>query len=214
MIFRIDLKIFIFLILFYFTRQIEIYSMIMLFAIIHEFSHLLAGILLKMKVKRVTLMPMGLSIEFKLTEKDYNDKILKSNKLEIKRIIVALAGPLTNILIIYLVKYLQISNELGETIIYSNLILAIFNLIPIYPLDGGRILKSILSLFISKKNATIFMNKISNAILFLLTFLFSILIYYYQNIALLFILIYLWYIVLRENRIYKNKIKLYRLINL
>ena len=214
MIFRIDLKIFIFLILFYFTRQIEIYSMIMLFAIIHEFSHLLAGILLKMKVKRVTLMPMGLSIEFKLTEKDYNDKILKSNKLEIKRIIVALAGPLTNILIIYLVKYLQISNELGETIIYSNLILAIFNLIPIYPLDGGRILKSILSLFISKKNATIFMNKISNAILFLLTFLFSILIYYYQNIALLFILIYLWYIALRENRIYKNKIKLYRLINL
>ena len=214
MIFRIDLKIFIFLILFYFTRQIEIYSMIMLFAIIHEFSHLLAGILLKMKVKRVTLMPMGLSIEFKLTEKDYNDKILKSNKLEIKRIIVALAGPLTNILIIYLVKYLQISNELGETIIYSNLILAIFNLIPIYPLDGGRILKSILSLFISKKNATIFMNKISNAILFLLTFLFSILIYYYQNIALLFILIYLWYIALRENRIYKNKIRLYRLINL
>ena len=214
MIFRIDLKIFIFLILFYFTRQIEIYSMIMLFAIIHEFSHLLAGILLKMKVKRVTLMPMGLSIEFKLTEKDYNDKILKSNKLEIKRIIVALAGPLTNILIIYLVKYLQISNELGETIIYSNLILAIFNLIPIYPLDGGRILKSILSLFISKKNATIFINKISNAILFLLTFLFSILIYYYQNIVLLFILIYLWYIALRENRIYKNKIRLYRLINL
>ena len=38
--FRIDLKIFAFLILFYFTRQIEIYALIMLFAIIHELSHL------------------------------------------------------------------------------------------------------------------------------------------------------------------------------
>ena len=40
--FRIDLKIFAFFILFYFTRQIEIYSMIMLFCIIHELGHLLA----------------------------------------------------------------------------------------------------------------------------------------------------------------------------
>ena len=44
--FRIDLKIFIFLIIFYFTKQIEIYAMIMLFALIHELGHLLAGILM------------------------------------------------------------------------------------------------------------------------------------------------------------------------
>ena len=62
MVFRIDLKIFAFLILFYFTRQIEIYWVIMVFAIIHECSHLLAGLILKMKVKNVTLMPVGLSI--------------------------------------------------------------------------------------------------------------------------------------------------------
>ena len=43
--FRIDLKIFIFLIIFYFTRQIEIYSILMLFALIHELGHLLAGLL-------------------------------------------------------------------------------------------------------------------------------------------------------------------------
>lgn len=39
---KIDLKIFIFLILFYFTRQIKIYSVMMLFCIIHEFGHLLS----------------------------------------------------------------------------------------------------------------------------------------------------------------------------
>ena len=45
--FRIDLKIFIFLIIFYFTKQIEIYAMIMLFALIHELGHLLADLYVK-----------------------------------------------------------------------------------------------------------------------------------------------------------------------
>ena len=40
--FKIDLKIFIFLLLFYFTRQIKIYSIMMLFGIIHELGHLIS----------------------------------------------------------------------------------------------------------------------------------------------------------------------------
>lgn len=197
------------MVLFYLTRQIEIYGIIMIFAIIHELCHLLAGLLLKMKVKRITLMPVGLSIEFALTQEDYNVKVLKSNRLEIKRIIIAMAGPLANIAIMFMVSLINISSDLGKTILYSNFLIAIFNLLPIYPLDGGRILKAILSLLVTKKKATIYMNKISNIILFLITFLFSILIYYLKNMALLVILIYLWYIVLKQNKIYKMKVKLY-----
>ena len=209
MIFRIDLKIFAFLVLLYFTKQIEIYGIIMALAIIHEITHLLAGIFLKMKLKKITLMPLGLSVEFNLNPSDYNYKILKSNKLEIKKIIVAISGPLANLILMIFTNFISLENNLKELIIYANLIIALFNLLPIYPLDGGRILKSLISLFINKKEAEIYTNKISNFMMSFITFFFSILIYYFKNITFLLILFYLWYIVLKENKIYKIKMQLY-----
>lgn len=89
--FRIDLKIFLFIILFYITKQIEVYGMIMLFAIIHELGHLLVGLILGMKPEKLEIMPYGVSIAFKLQPKDYNRKIKKGNQLELKKIIVASA---------------------------------------------------------------------------------------------------------------------------
>ena len=56
--FRIDLKIFAFVILFFITKQIEVYALIMLFAIIHELAHLLAGVLLKFKPESISLIPL------------------------------------------------------------------------------------------------------------------------------------------------------------
>ena len=209
MTFRIDLKIFLILILFYFTKQLEIYSLIMIFAIIHELCHLFAGLILKMKIKRVTIMPVGLSIEFKLSYEDYNVKIRKANRLELKRIFVAIAGPLINIIIIIITSFLNIKIELKNLVIYSNLIIVLFNLLPIYPLDGGRILKSILCILKGKRKAENVINKISNMFLFFVIFIFSILIFYYKNIAVLFIVFYLFYIVTKENKIYKMKMKMY-----
>lgn len=89
--FRIDLKIFLFIILFYLTKQIEVYAMIMFFAIIHELGHLVAGLILGMRPEKMEIMPYGVSIAFKLKPKDYNKKIRKGNFLELKKIIVATA---------------------------------------------------------------------------------------------------------------------------
>ena len=58
-------------------------------------------------------------------------------------------------------------------IIYSNLILFLVNLIPVYPLDGGRILKNILHMKIGYFEACKITNAVSNIITIILTVLAS-----------------------------------------
>lgn len=210
--FRIDLKIFIFLIIFYFTKQIEIYAFVMLFAFIHELGHLFMGLILGMKPEKIEIMPFGLSISFKINPNEYNKKIKKGNIFEIKKIIVAFAGPLTNFLIIIIANYLQIDMLKSLMIIYTNFLLMIFNLLPIYPLDGGRILKSILHILFGIQKSEQYINVISKITLAIITVCLSIFILYIHNIAMVLIDIYLWYLVIREDIFYKKREDIYNKI--
>ena len=207
--FRIDLKIFIFLIIFYFTRQIEIYSILMLFALIHELGHLLAGILVGMQPEKLELMPFGVAISFKIKPEEYNKKIKKGNQLEIKKILVALAGPITNFIVIVIILNLNIELFKALTIIYTNFLIVIFNLLPIYPLDGGRILKGILHINIGKQKAEKYINIISKITVTILTIIASILILHVHNIAFILICMYLWYLILKEDKKYQQRKKIY-----
>ena len=210
--FKIDLKIILFLILLYFTKQIETYAVIILFAVIHEIGHLLAGLALGMKPESIKLMPYGLSISFKLIPKDINKKIGKGNLLEIKKIIVAMAGPLTNLMIILIILHINIDLFSNLIVIYANLLIMIFNLIPIYPLDGGRILKGILHMLDGKEISEKRINNISFITLIILTFISSIGIYYLKNVAIFFIILFLWILYISEDIIYKKRLKIYNLI--
>lgn len=208
--FRIDLKIFIFIILFYFTKQIGLYAYIMLFAIIHELGHLLAGILLGMKPEKLELMPFGVSVSFKINVKEYNQKIRKANFLEVKKIIVALAGPITNFIIILITSNLKLDIVKSLIIIYTNLLIMIFNLLPVYPLDGGRILKGILHINLGKRKAEKYINKISKITVMTITAISSILILYLQNVAIIIINAYLWYLIIKENLKLKKREDIYK----
>ena len=207
--FRIDLKIFIFLILFYFTKQIQIYAMIMIFAIIHELGHLLAGILMGMKPEKIEVMPFGVLISFKINVKEYNRKIKKGNVFEIKKIIVALAGPITNFIIILITSNSKLNLIKSMLIIYTNFLIMLFNLLTIYPLDGGRILKGILHIVLGKRKSEKYINIISKITVIVITAISSILILYVHNISIVLIDVYLWYLVIKEDSIYKNREKIW-----
>ena len=204
--FRIDLKIFLFIILFCISKQIEIYIIMIIFAFLHEIGHLIAGLILRLKPEKIEIIPVGLTVSFKVDIEGINKKKGNGNMFIIKEIIVAIAGPIVNLLIFIITLLNEEKTYLNNLIMYSNLLIFIFNLIPIYPLDGGRILNGILHIIFGKRTSykiTYDISIISNIIL---TAICSIAILYYKNIAIFLIVAYVWIILIREINRY-NRIK-------
>ena len=125
--------------------------------VLHEFGHILMARLFGIKTRDVTLFPIGgvANIE-RMPDKPYQE------------LLVALAGPLVN-LCIFLAVTLALSQNLRDLdiekindsatslalrIAVANLILMIFNLLPAFPMDGGRALRALLAMWIAKSKAT------------------------------------------------------------
>ncbi len=208
---KLDLKIFLFLLLFLLTSQFEIYIIIMIFAIIHELGHLIAGLILGFKVEEIKLTPMGVRLQFKVESEEYNKKVKKGNMLNVKKAIIALAGPITNIIIFTILILIQnldlyfTQTYIYQIIVYSNILIAIFNMIPIYPMDGGRFISEILKIKIGYKKAYKITYLLSKTILIILTAISSIAILYLKNIAIFFIIMYLWFLEIQEIRRYNKR---------
>ena len=208
---KLDLKIFLFLLLFLLTSQFEIYIVIMIFAIIHELGHLIAGLILGFKVEEIKLTPMGVRLQFKVESEEYNKKVKRGNLLNVKKAIIALAGPITNIIIFTILILIQnldlyfTQTYIYQIIVYSNILIAIFNMIPIYPMDGGRFISEILKIKIGYKKAYKITYLLSKTILIILTATASIAILYLKNIAIFFIIMYLWCLEIQEIRRYNKR---------
>ncbi len=164
------------------------------------------------------IIPVGLRITFKNDIDDYNKKIINGNINNLKNLLIAIIGPVFSFFIaiifyffsrkFYFLKYMKII----VIAIYVNLTIGTFNLIPIYPLDGGRVLKEFLYLIIGKKKAMEIINQISNVLTIVLTIISGFAIYKTKNIAIIFVLIFLWVIRIKENKKYKLMRRLFILI--
>ncbi len=187
---KIDKKILLFIMIFFITNQLELYSWLMLFIFFHEMTHLFVGKLLGAKTTTMEIKPVGCSISFMYKLEDYNKKILKGNLVELKKIFIYIAGPLFN----FTVGIIALFFRVKMSIIYVNLFICFFNLISIYPLDGGRIIKSLLHIFCGEKRAYKWILKISNSFIIILLVLASIAILKYHNIGILFGIIYISYL--------------------
>ena len=140
-------------------------------------------------------------------------KFINGNKFVFKKLLIAISGPMTNILICIIIFFINMDISLKSEIIYINTIIALFNLLPIYPLDGSQIINNTFKLFFDNKKSYKNTNIISNVILILFTFFCSIFILYAKNAIIVVILIYLWFIQIQENKNQKIRDKIYEKIN-
>ena len=87
---------------------------------------------------------------------------------------------------------IYILNFNTENLIYINILIAIFNLLPIYPLDGGRIVNGVLKCWLTPIKAQEIVFKITKVSLIILTLCASILVFYFENIWIFIAIIYMW----------------------
>lgn len=210
---RFNLKVFIFVLFFCLTGELKTYLLLMIFAFLHECGHILCGIILGFKVQKLEILPIGFGISFRVDTKNYNKKILNGNLLALKKIFIALAGPLVNLSLIILFIFIEYILKIEiHTLIYINILIFTFNMLSIYPLDGGRILKNILHIFFGKISALQITDNISKVMAILLTCLTIFISIIFKNISYIFVLIYIWIVVIKSSKISKMKIKTYKIL--
>lgn len=141
---------FFFVVLIFSGYQGLIFLPVFLFVTLHEYGHCFAAKYVGYSVKEIILIPLG-GIALIDSSLGNNPK---------KDLFVIFCGPMVNIFLSLFFGLLLFTLPLEEeswlysTLVFSvavNLVLAIFNLLPIYPLDGGRIFHSLLQIFIQNR---------------------------------------------------------------
>lgn len=124
--------------------------------LLHELGHAIVARQFRIRTRDIVLYPIG-GIASLLDEPKAKAELF-----------IAMAGPLVNLMIALLLAFfiefegttVYLRDEYIARIYIGNLALAIFNLIPAFPLDGGRILRAALAL-LSVKRATLVAARIS-----------------------------------------------------
>jgi Zn-dependent protease/CBS domain-containing protein len=123
--------------------------------VMHEFGHALTARRFGVETRDVTLYPMG------------GVAMLEGRLKPVAELWVALAGPAVNVVIalvlgIYFVAtggipWVQpnlFENGFLYAVFFTNIMLAVFNMIPAFPMDGGRVLRAALALMTDETRAT------------------------------------------------------------
>jgi len=105
------------------------FFMLLLAVTLHELSHAGVARLFKITNMKIVFLPIGEFVVLK------NFEMLELHK----KLIIVLAGPLFNIITAVIFWNTQFRNFAG-----LNLALGLFNLLPLHPLDGGRLVGLIL----------------------------------------------------------------------
>lgn len=125
---------------------------------LHELGHALTAKRFKIKTKEISILPIGGVAQLESIPEKPKEELL-----------VALAGPAVNVVIAaVLYPFVTVGREIEDLSTLSrigpgnfllalmsiNLWLALFNLIPAFPMDGGRVLRALLAFRLTHAKAT------------------------------------------------------------
>ena len=143
------------------------FAMVFLIIIVHEFGHLSAALYFKWNTSKIVIYPFGGCLRF-------DEKVNRPLKEEL---IILLSGPFTQIVLCFLVLifankgFMTYRNyEIFKTYHYT---LLLFNLMPIYPLDGGRLLNIFINYVMPFKKGNKLVVLISIVIVLTMLFLYK-----------------------------------------
>jgi stage IV sporulation protein FB len=140
----------------------------------HEFGHALAARRYGIRTPDITLLPIGgLARLERMPEQPRQE------------IIVALAGPAVNVVIAaVLILFMNAGFDMAALqgldnpslsflmrLASVNVFLVIFNLIPAFPMDGGRVFRAVLALWLPRRQATNIAAKVGQALAFAFGFI-------------------------------------------
>ena len=119
--------------------------------LLHEFGHALTARRFGIATQDITLYPIGGVARLERMPRSPGAEVL-----------IALAGPAVNVAILLVLLLIHFLGGPGEVIPawflvnlgFINLMLVAFNLIPAFPMDGGRVFRALLSGWIGRLRAT------------------------------------------------------------
>ena len=164
------------------TGNIRDYLLFVSIVVVHEIGHITGGLIFSWKIKQVILLPFGGLTVF--------NNLVNTSLFE--EFVVNLLGPVFQVIFYFFLSRFFV---LSDWIVYYNFALLIFNLLPIYPLDGSKFLYVFLCLF--------FPFKCAHKCLVFISFLFIIFVFIYVghfDLIIFLILFFLFFRVLNEYR--------------
>ncbi len=201
-IININIYTYLFIIICIISGYIKNIVIIYIICIFHELGHILYIKLFKYKVVSIEILPFGLYTNI--------DKLLNSSIN--KDIIISLGGILNQILlfiIIYIFKE-NINIITYNLLIKYNVIILLFNILPIIPLDGNNLLHLLLEKYYSYHNSYYINLYIS--IIFLIIFILINYLYKIDNYIIISFLIYKLIMYIKNYKYLRNRFLLERII--